>query len=130
MKVGFDISQIIYKGGVSNYTKNLTEELQKNEDLQMVYFFSSLRKRYHGDLKNVKKFKLPPSLFEVLFNRLRNVPIEKFIGDIDVFHSSDWVQPPSRAKNVTSYHDVIPIKFPDWSDPKIVAVHKRRLRIV
>lgn len=130
MKVGFDISQIVYKGGVSGYTKNLTKELQKNEDLEMIYFFSSLRKRYHGDLKNVKKFRLPPSLFEVLFNRLRNVSIEKFIGYIDIFHSSDWVQPPSKARKVTTYHDVIPIKFPQWSDPKIVSVHKRRLKIV
>lgn len=130
IKVGFDISQIIHPGGVASYTKNLAENLQKEKDLEMVFFFSSLRKRYHGDLKNVKKFRLPPSLFEVLFNRIRNVGIEKFIGPVDIFHSSDWVQPPSKAKKVTTYHDVIPLKFPKWSSPKIVAVHKRRLKIV
>lgn len=130
MKVGFDISQIVHPGGVAGYTKNLAEELQKEEDLEMVFFFASLRKRYHGNLKNVKKFRLPPTLFEVLFNRIRNVGIEKFIGPVDIFHSSDWVQPPSRARKVTTYHDVIPLKFPRWSNPKIVAVHKRRLKVV
>lgn len=130
MKVGFDISQIVHQGGVASYTKNLTENLQREKDLEMVFFFSSLRKRYHGGLKNIKKFRLPPSLFEVLFNRIRNVGIEKFIGPIDIFHSSDWVQPPSKAKKVTTYHDVIPLKFPRWSNPKIVAVQKRRLKIV
>lgn len=129
IKVGFDISQIIHPGGVASYTKNLAENLQKEKDLEMVFFFSSLRKRYHGGLKNVKKFRLPPSLFEVLFNRIRNVGIEKFIGPVDIFHSSDWVQPPSKAKKVTTYHDVIPLKFPQWSNPKIVAVQKRRLKI-
>lgn len=130
IKVGFDISQIVHPGGVAGYTKNLTQNLQREKDLDMVYFFSSLRERYKGDLKNVKKFRLPPSLFEVLFNRIRNVGIEKFIGPVDIFHSSDWVQPPSKAKKVTTYHDVIPLKFPKWSNPKIVAVHKRRLKIV
>jgi len=130
IKVGFDISQIIHPGGVAGYTKNLASELQKNPELEMIFFFSALRKSYRGGLKNVKKFRLPPSLFEVLFNRIRNVGIEKFIGPLDIYHSSDWVQPPSKAKKVTTYHDVIPLKYPQWSNPKIVAVHKRRLKIV
>lgn len=130
IKIGFDISQVIHPGGVANYTKNLATELQKDSKLEMVFFFSALRKSYHGQLKNVKKFKLPPSLFEVLFNRIHNVRIEKFIGPIDIFHSSDWVQPPSKAKKVTTYHDVAALKFPQWSNPKIVAVNKRRLKIV
>lgn len=130
IKVGFDISQLAHQGGVNTYTRNLTAELAKIPDLEMGYFYSSLRQPYIGNLKNVKKFKLPPILFEVFFNRLRNVNIEKFIGSVDIFHSSDWVQPPSKAKKVTTYHDVVPLKFPQWSHPKIVAVHQRRLKIV
>lgn len=130
MRVGMDISQIAHKGGVATYTTNLSQELSKVRDLEMVYFYSSLRKPYHGELKKIKKFRLPPSLFEMLFNRWRNVSIEKFIGAIDIFHSSDWTQPPSKAKKVTTYHDLIPLKYPQWSHPKIVAVHKRRLNLV
>lgn len=130
MRVGMDISQIAHGGGVSTYTQNLTKELSKIPDLEMVYFYSSLRKAYHGPLKNVKKYRLPPTLFEMLFNRWRNVSIERFLGPLDIFHSSDWTQPPSKAKKVTTYHDVIPIKYPQWSHPKIVNVHRRRLAIV
>ena len=130
IKVGFDISQIIHPGGVANYTKNLASELQKNKDLEMSFFFSALRKSYKGNLKNVKKFRLPPTLFEVLFNKIRNVGIEKFLGPVDVYHSSDWVQPPTKAKKVTTYHDLIPLIHPEWSHPKIVAVNKTRLKIV
>jgi len=125
-----DISQLAHLGGVNVYTKNLTDQLAKFDDLEMAYFYSSLRKPYHGGLKGVKKYKLPPTLFEMLFNRWRNVGIEKFIGPIDVFHSSDWTQPPSKAKKVTTYHDLVPIKYPEWSYPKIVSVHRRRLQIV
>lgn len=130
MKVGFDISQLAHSGGVTTYTNNLSYQLSQIADLDMVYFYSSLRKPYKGDLKGVKQFKLPPTLFEVLFNKFHSVSIEKFIGEVDIFHSSDWVQPPSRAKKVTTYHDVIPLKYPQWSHPKIVAVHKRRLELV
>ena len=130
IKVGMDISQIAHFGGVPVYTRELSSNLQKQKTLEMVYFFSSLRRTYHGSLKGVKKFKLPPALFEMLFNRLRNVGIEHFIGPIDIFHSSDWTQPPSKAKKVTTYHDVVPLKYPQWSHPKITAVQRRRLRIV
>lgn len=125
-----DISQLAHRGGVSTYTRNLTEELSKIKNLEMAYFYSSLRKPYKGSLRNVKKYKLPPSLFEMLFNRWRSVPIEKFIGGLDVFHSSDWIQPPTKAKKITTYHDLVAIKYPQWSHPKIVSVHKRRLQLV
>lgn len=130
MKIGFDISQIAHQGGVATYTSNLTRELSKNPKLGMVYFYSSLRKSYQGNLKNVKVYKLPPSLLEVIFNRWRVVSIENFIGPLDIFHSSDWTQPKTKAKKVTTYHDIVPLKYPEWSDPKIVAVHKKRLALV
>lgn len=130
IKVGFDISQVAHNGGVGVYTQNLAEDLSKIPLLDMTFFYSSLRKPYQGNLKNVKKFKLPPTLFEVLFNKIRTVGIEKFLGPIDIYHSSDWVQPPSKSKKVTTYHDVIPLKYPKWSHPKIVSVHKKRLELV
>src|SRR3990167_3440836 len=130
LRVGLDISQTAHIGGVSVYTENLAKQLSKIVDLEMVYFYSSLRKPYKGGLKNVKKYKLPPILFEMLFNKWRNVGIEKFLGPLDIFHSSDWTQPPTKAKKVTTYHDVVPLKYPQWSHPKITAVQRRRLRIV
>lgn len=130
MRVGMDISQIAHGGGVTTYTQELAQKLSNIPSLEMFFFYTSFRKPYRGKLKNVKSYRLPPTLFEVLFNRIRNTNIEKFIGEVDVFHSSDWVQPPSKAKKVTTYHDVIPLKYPQWSHPKIIAVHKRRLKLV
>lgn len=130
LRVGFDISQLAHPGGVATYTQNLTAELSKLKDLEMVYFYSSLRKPYKGKLKDVKKFHFPPTFLERIFNSFRIFPIEKFIGEIAIYHSSDWLQPPTKAKKVTTYHDVIPLLFPKWSHPKIVEVHKKRLQIV
>ncbi len=128
--MGLDISQIAHGGGVGVYTQKLAEELIKIPDLQTVFFYSSLRKPYTGNLPNVKNFKIPPTVLEILFNKMRIIPMEKFIGKVDIFHSSDWTQPKSRAKKVTTYHDLVALKFPEWSHPKIVEVHKNRLKLV
>lgn len=125
-----DISQIAHGGGVAVYTENLAQALLERQRFEYVFFYSSLRKPLKSKLRFVKKYKLPPSLFELLFNNLRNVKIERFIGLIDIFHSSDWIQPPTDAKKVTTYHDLIPIKFPEWSHPKITEVHQKRLKLV
>ncbi|MBI4058743.1 glycosyltransferase family 4 protein [Candidatus Microgenomates bacterium] len=134
MKIGIDISQIVYGTGVSKYTKNLVDALleidQKNE---YVLFGGSLRKigelqKYHPAKSTLKVFPLSPTMADFLWNRLHKFPIENFVGKIDVFHASDWTQPPAReATLVTTIHDLVPILFPDSSHPKIVAAHQRRL---
>lgn len=129
LRVGLDISQIAHRGGVSVYTQNIAAQLIK-EKLELVFFYSSLRKPYRGGLPNVKSYILPPTIFEFFFNTLRIVPIEKFLGTLDIFHSSDWVQPASNAKKVTTYHDVIPLKYPEWSHPRIVKAQRNRLKFV
>jgi glycosyltransferase involved in cell wall biosynthesis len=130
MKVGFDISQIAYPGGVGTYTRNLAENLSSQKDLEMSFFYSSLRQPYRGKLPNVKSFRLPATVTELLFNQWRFLPMENFLGKIDIFHSSDWTQPKTSAKRVTTYHDVVPLKYPQWSHPKIVKVHQQRLKLV
>lgn len=129
IKVGFDVSQLAHGGGVATYTQQLAQKLTQIEDLEMVYFYSSLRKHYSGSLK-VVSYPIPPTLLELIFNKIRLLSIDHLIGPVDIFHSSDWTQPPTHAKKVTTYHDVVPLKFPQWSHPQIVKVHQRRLRII
>jgi len=132
MKIGIDISQIVYQGtGVANYTKNLVEKLLKiDKKNEYVLFFSSLRRK-PPKLPNLRAFKIPPTLLDILWNRLHICPIEWFIGEVDVFFSSDWTQPPTvKAKKVTTIHDLSPWKYPKTFHPKIVKVHQRRMKWV
>jgi len=143
MKIGLDVSQIVFQGtGVAQYTKKLVENLlridKKNE---YVLFGSSLRQKKSLDdylaglrkRKNVsaRTFSLPPLLLEFLWNKLHIFPIEWFIGRIDVFLSSDWLQPPTKARKVTTIHDLIVYKYPEAFQSKgghdIVVNQKRRL---
>ncbi|MCL4397619.1 glycosyltransferase family 4 protein [Patescibacteria group bacterium] len=131
MKVGIDISQMAFPGtGVGIYTRNLVTSLLKtNNDL--VLFGASLRKQKEFKVfPQTKVFPIPPTLLEILWNQLHTLPVESLIGKVDVFHSSDWTQPPTTAKKITTIHDLVVYKYPQSSHPKIVAAQKRRLEWV
>ena len=144
MKIGIDISQLTYKNtGVANYLQNLLQELlevdKKNE---YILFFSSLRKEFpisnfqfsnKSQISNfkIRKFKIPLILLDLLWNRLHIAPIEWFIGDIDIFITSDWTEPPTvKAKKATILYDLIACKYPQETDSKIVRTQKRKLEWV
>jgi glycosyltransferase involved in cell wall biosynthesis len=141
MRIAIDASAIIYETGVSTYTKYLIKNLLEiDKENYYVIFGGSLRrqkellkklKKLSNDKKNavVYTFPIPPTLADIFWNRIRLTNIDRLTGGIDVFHSSDWTQPPSEAKKVTTVHDLVPIKYPGLSHKKIVEVHKRRLNI-
>lgn len=139
MKIGIDISQVVYGTGVSVYTKNLVENLLKiDKENEFVLFGGSLRQfkvlknQFSMKQRNLRMryFRIPPSLADLIWNRLHVLRIERLVGKVDVWHSSDWTQPPSAAFKVTTVHDLAPMKYPAETDPKVVAVHRRRLEWV
>ena len=140
MKIAIDISAVVYGTGVSVYTKNLVENILKiDKKNDYLLFGGSLRKKreihnfltsLRGNSVHNKVFSIPPTFADFLWNKLHILPIENIIGNIDVFHSSDWTQPPSGAFKVTTIHDLVPLKLPQLSDPKLVSTHKARLKWV
>ena len=142
MKIGIDISQLAYSNtGVANYLKSLIENLlEQDKDNEYILFYSSLRRtlepktlNIYNETKNVKvkTFKFPPTLLDLMWNKLHIYPIETFIGDVDVFISSDWTEPPTKkAKKATILYDLIVYKHPEESAEKIVTTQKRKLEWV
>ena len=139
MKIGIDVSQIVYGTGVSKYTKNLvTSLLRIDKKNEYVLFGGSLRRvgeihKFHRTLRGseLKTFPVSPMIADFIWNKLHMFPIENFIGDVDVFHSSDWTQPPTRnAKKVTTIHDLVPILYPKESHWNVVRAHTKRLEWV
>ncbi len=138
MKIGIDISQLAYKNtGVANYLENFVRGLveldTKNE---YVLFYSSLRRNFQFSIFNfqsnsnvsIKQFKFPPTFLDLLWNKLHILPIENLIGDVDIFISSDWTEPPTKkAKKATILYDLIVYKSPDETAAKIVETQKRKL---
>jgi hypothetical protein len=131
MRIGIDISQIVYEGtGVARYVRNLTVSLIENyPENDYVIFGSSLRKRkqlkcFVKSISNNKShikakiYPFPPFLLDILWNKLHIIPIEFFTGKLDIFWSSDWIQPPlMQAKGVTTVHDLVYLRFPKETNP-------------
>lgn len=141
VKIGIDISQLVYSNtGVANYLGNLVEKLiDLDKENEYVFFFSSMRKglpssrfkKLTGSGIKIKQFRFPPSILDLLWNKLHIAPIEWFIGDVDVFITSDWTEPPVKsAKKATILYDLIVHKYPEETDRKIVDTQKRKLKWV
>lgn len=134
MKIAIDISQIVYEGtGVATYTRNLVRELlrlNKNNRHTYLLFGTSLRhkSKLESFVTSLKKdnlvfehflLSLPPTFTDLIWNRIHHVKLEKLIGKFDLLHSSDWVQPPTRAKKITTVHDMIVYKYPQTSTNRL-----------
>ncbi len=138
MIIGIDISSIPYGTGVSNYTQNLVLELLAIDHLNHYkLFFSSFRQKLPSDFINkLEKFpqaqlfsyRFPPTFLSFIWNKLHIVPINWLIGPCDVFHTSDWTQPPlHKCHSVCTIHDLSPFLYPKVSDPRIIRNHKEKM---
>ena len=143
MKIAIDISQIVHEGsGVATYTDHLVRNLLKvDKQNEYILFGISFRKfhklqDYFSELKLLSEnlrsnfFHIPPKVGEFVWNKMHLLNIENLIDDVDIFHSSDWIQIPSRAKKITTIHDLLVLEYPEVSHPYIVEVQKRRLKWV
>lgn len=140
MKIAIDISQIVYETGVSHYVRNLVSNLLSiDKENEYLLFAGSLRTRKSIDefaltLKGkfeLKIFPIPPTLSNLVWNRMHVFPVDKLIGKVDVVHTSDWSEPPSSASKVTTVHDLAPLLYPNLFPRdvvrNIVETHKYKL---
>ncbi len=142
MKIGIDISQIVYKGsGVSRFTEGLVHAiLTYEESHHWTFYFSSFRQKLDQALRdriNAKGFDLytypyPPTLLSALFNDWHGfsgmlLKHNKQLGKLDWFITSDWTEPPLPTKKATIVHDLVFKKFPETVHPSILKTQEKRL---
>lgn len=143
MKIAIDISQIAYEAtGVANYTKGLVENLLRidNKNTYLLFAYSLRKKKvfaeFFSKLKNqgykfeTRILNFPQKLGNLIWNKLHLYSLEKLVGSIDIYHSSDWIQIPAKCKKITTVHDLIVYKYPETSDSYIVETQMRRLKHV
>ena len=142
MKIVIDISQIAYQGsGVANYTAELTANLlsldKKNSYCLFGYGLRSLE-TLRAFCRNLPKhprlekmlFPFPQSLVSFWGNTLHKINLENLLGTFDLYHSSDWIQFPTRAIKVTTIHDLVVYRYPETSAASIIRQQKKRLEHV
>ncbi|MGB9707245.1 MAG: glycosyltransferase family 4 protein [Microgenomates group bacterium] len=142
MKIGIDISQIVYQGsGVSRFTQGLTNAILKyDKKNRWFFFFMGLRKTLDPDLEGkiltsshrLFKLPIPPTLSSIFFNHWHNffkflTFNFKFLTFLDWFIASDWAEIPLKTKKATIVHDLVYLRFPETVHPKIKKTQEKRL---
>jgi glycosyltransferase involved in cell wall biosynthesis len=133
MRVGMDVSQAVYGTGVGDYTVDLYRALRKispTDEIIPIGFSLRRQKDLQRIFPGIRTYPIPPTALHYLWNIAHQLPAELFTGKIDVFHASDWTQPPSRAKKVTTIHDLSPFLFPAETINPILAVHRAKMHWV
>jgi glycosyltransferase involved in cell wall biosynthesis len=63
------------------------------------------------------------------WSRLGRPSVERFLGEIDVLHFSDWMYPPQRGGiRATTVHDLVPLRHPEWVQGRTRRMHTAKYR--
>ena len=140
MKIGIDISQAVYEGtGVARFTEGLTRAILQNpHGHTWTFFYYHFRRNLSSALlQEIKKsphklvsLPLPPKAMTYLWNDLHTFSIDTLIPDLDWFITSDWTEPPTKAKKATIVHDLAFKRFPETIDTTIMTVMQKKLDLV
>ena len=140
MKIGLDISQMVYEGtGVSRFVHGLIQGILTHDNQnEWFFFFSSLRQRIDPKIKQLIgqkhhrlfEYKLPPTTLSFVWNTMHRMKVEKLVGNLDWFISSDWTEPPSNMKKATIIHDLVYLRYPETVHSMIRKTQNRRMHWV
>lgn len=125
MRVGFDIGPITHaRSGVGNYCLYLIRALLELQGLDIAGFAASARKldwKALGHLIPHRHLPIPTRIMYHIWSVLGMPAVDSMLGDIDVYHATNYFLPPvKRAKRVLTIHDIAFKKYPELCSPKIV----------
>jgi len=118
-----DISPMLSEGtGVGSYTLNLIKQISALDPENSYMLFSnsfkdrlppdSLRLPHNFELKC---FRIPNRILRGMWSYFSYPPIESFIRDVDIFHSTHSIPIPVRkARLIITIHDLFFMKDPIW----------------
>jgi glycosyltransferase involved in cell wall biosynthesis len=137
VRVAFDVSPLSHpRSGVGNYILCALRGLvEAGADLVAFAPVSVRGKRSVEEALagiDVER-RLPVLLFahawRTAWSRLQRPPAERWLGDFDVLHFSDWMYPPQRGGlRATTIHDLVPLRFPEWTHGRTVRMHGAKYR--
>lgn len=140
MKIGIDISQVVYDGsGVARFTNGLTRAIANFGDRHEWHlFFSSLRRPFPAALEPVinrahitlHKYPFPPLILSRMWNDAHIIDVQRFTGPLDWFITSDWTEPPATCKKATMIHDLAFMRYPETIDERVAMNQKKRIEFI
>ncbi len=126
MRIGIDYTAAVRQGGgIGRYTRNLIRALadQDDENQYLLWVAGGRAGLDPSSWPAGFRFRTVPvsdRWVNVLWQRVRlPVPVEAFVGRLDLFHSPDFVLPPTcrGTRTVLTVHDLSFLRVPDCFVP-------------
>jgi glycosyltransferase involved in cell wall biosynthesis len=137
VRVAFDVSPLSHpRAGVGNYIVCSLQGLVETGTEVVAFAPVSVqgRRRVAKALGGIDvEHRLPVLPFahawRTAWSRVQWPPAERWLGRCDVLHFSDWMYPPQRAGvRATTIHDLVPLRFPEWTHGRTVRMHRAKYR--
>jgi len=116
-------------GGIGRLVRDLISEFQTiPSPHEYRLFVSGLQKskRLESLPSNFswRSTRLSPTWLARIWQRARMpIPVEVFVGDVDLYHATDFVLPPLReqTRSIVTVHDLSYVRVPDAASPRLKA---------
>ena len=91
---------------------------------------SAIRAALQGVDVPLRVLPLPAShALRTAWSRAGRPPVEWLAGRLDAFVFSEWMYPAQRAGvRATVFHDLVPLRHPEWCTPRTISMHTRKAR--
>jgi glycosyltransferase involved in cell wall biosynthesis len=138
VRIAFDVSPLSHPAtGVGNYIRgSLQGLLQAAAGEHEIVAFAPTSLRGPGRIRaalagsdvELRLWPLPAShLARTVWSIAGHPAAERLLGGLDVLHFTDWMYPPQRAGvRATTIHDLVPVRFPEWTTKRTRAMHGRK----
>ena len=140
MRIAYDVTPLSHpRTGVGNYIlgalKGMVEAADGSHEL-IAFGPVSIRGRKLldaalADLPVERRIATVPfgHAVRTAWSRLGQPPAERFLGQMDVLHFTDWMVPPGRPPvRATMIHDLGPLRYPERLHPRTVRMHTATAR--
>jgi glycosyltransferase involved in cell wall biosynthesis len=138
VRIAFDVSPLSHPLlGIGHYIRGSLEGLvEVAAGLHEIVAFAptSLRgpDRIRTALADIdvelRLWPLPAShVLRTAWSRAGRPAAERLLGPFEVLHFTDWMYPPqARGTRATTFHDLVPLHFPEWCTRRTVSMHRHK----
>ena len=140
MRIVVDVSPLSHpRTGIGNYIRGSLAGMSEAADArhELVAFAptsvngpSRIRAALDGIPVTTRLLPLPAShAVRTAWSRAGHPAVERLAGPLDAFLFSEWMYPAQRGGvRATVFHDLIPLRHPEWCTARTISMHTRKAR--
>jgi alpha-1,3-rhamnosyl/mannosyltransferase len=137
VRIAYDVSPLSHpRAGVGNYVLCSLRGLVEAGGDVVAFAPVSARGRRQVEasldgLEVERRLPVVPAAhaWRTAWSRVQRPAAERWLGSFDVMHFSDWMYPPqSSGVRATTIHDLVPLRFPEWTHGRTVRMHGAKYR--